>query len=254
MSDITVVEPAIYPATATTTMLATPPGTRRRALRLPTQWLGVAPFFLFAIMFLILPTAYLMVGAFQIAEGAFTLENIAALSQPSIVAAYWISIKVSFWPRPSSAPSSGSPSPSPSCAAACPTGSARRRMTFSGVASNFAGVPLAFAFLATLGRLGLVTVLLRPIGIDLYRLGFNILSFWGLTLTYLYFQIPLMVVIITPAIDGLKKEWGEAAATLGATSGNTGAWSSSRCCGRASSAPSSCSSPTPSAPSPPPMH
>ncbi|MCC6206199.1 MAG: ABC transporter permease subunit, partial [Hyphomicrobiales bacterium] len=91
-------------------------------------------------------------------------------------------------------------------------------MTFSGVASNFAGVPLAFAFLATLGRLGLVTVLLRDLfGFNLYATGFNILSFWGLTLTYLYFQIPLMVVIITPAIDGLKKEWGEAAATLGAT-------------------------------------
>jgi putative spermidine/putrescine transport system permease protein len=85
------------------------------------------------------------------------------------------------------------------------------------VASNFAGVPLAFAFLATLGRLGLVTVFLRAFGFDIYRLGFNILSFWGLTLTYMFFQIPLMIVIITPAIDGLRKEWGEAAATLGAT-------------------------------------
>ena len=91
-------------------------------------------------------------------------------------------------------------------------------LTFSGVASNFAGVPLAFAFLATLGRLGLVTVLLKTCSASTSMpLGFNILSFWGLTLTYLYFQIPLMVVIITPAIDGLKKEWGEAAATLGAT-------------------------------------
>jgi putative spermidine/putrescine transport system permease protein len=91
-------------------------------------------------------------------------------------------------------------------------------LTFSGVASNFAGVPLAFAFLATLGRLGLVTVILNTVfGLNIYAHGFNILSFWGLTLTYVYFQIPLMVVIITPAIDGLKKEWGEAAATLGAT-------------------------------------
>ena len=64
-------------------------------MRLPTQWLGVAPFFIFAVMFLILPTAYLMLGAFQNDAGEFTLENIAALSQPSIVAAYWISIKVS---------------------------------------------------------------------------------------------------------------------------------------------------------------
>jgi len=89
--------------------------------------------------------------------------------------------------------------------------------TFSGVASNFAGVPLAFAFMATLGRLGLVTVLLRQLGLDLYARGFNILTFWGLTVTYLYFQIPLMVLVVTPAIDGLKREWAEAAQTLGAS-------------------------------------
>ncbi|TIV43789.1 MAG: ABC transporter permease subunit, partial [Mesorhizobium sp.] len=91
-------------------------------------------------------------------------------------------------------------------------------LTFSGVASNFAGVPLAFSFIATLGRLGVATILLRDVfGINIYSLGFSIFSFWGLILTYLYFQIPLMIVIITPAVDGLKKEWGEAAATLGAT-------------------------------------
>ena len=56
-------------------------------MRLPTQWLGVAPFFIFAIMFLILPTLYLMLGAFQNDAGEFTLENIVALAQPSIVAA-----------------------------------------------------------------------------------------------------------------------------------------------------------------------
>jgi putative spermidine/putrescine transport system permease protein len=64
-------------------------------MRLPTHWLGVAPFFIFAIMFLILPTLYLMLGAFQNDAGEFTFENIAALAQPSIVSAYWISIKVS---------------------------------------------------------------------------------------------------------------------------------------------------------------
>jgi putative spermidine/putrescine transport system permease protein len=91
-------------------------------------------------------------------------------------------------------------------------------MTFSGVASNFAGLPLAFAFLATLGRTGLVTVLAREfLGFNLYSTGFNLLSFWGLALTYLYFQIPLMVLILTPALDGLKREWREASAILGAS-------------------------------------
>ena len=60
------------------------------------------------------------------------------------------------------------------------------------------------------------TIFLALFGVDLYRLGFNLLSFWGLTITYLYFQIPLMVLIVTPALDGLKREWREAAETLGA--------------------------------------
>ena len=193
-----------------------PPGEARR-LNLPTQWLGVAPFFLFALMFLILPTAYLVLGAFQNDQGEFTLENIYALFQPSILAAYWISIRISL----SSALLGAFVGLAIAVAivrGGLPNWVRSATMTFSGVASNFAGVPLAFAFLATLGRLGLVTVLMNTLfGVNIYAYGFNILSFWGLTLTYLYFQIPLMVVIITPAIDGLKKEWGEAAATLGAT-------------------------------------
>lgn len=193
------------------------PPSEARALRLPTQWLGVAPFFIFAIMFLILPTLYLMLGAFQNDAGEFTFENIAALAQPSIVAAYWISLKVSL----SSALIGAFAGLAIAIAivrGGLPEWIRSATLTFSGVASNFAGVPLAFAFLATLGRLGLATVLLNTVfGLNIYAHGFNILSFWGLTLTYVYFQIPLMVVIITPAIDGLKKEWGEAAATLGAT-------------------------------------
>jgi putative spermidine/putrescine transport system permease protein len=195
---------------------AAPPAAAR-GMRLPTQWLGVAPFFIFAVMFLILPTAYLMLGAFQNEQGEFTLENLAALTQPSIVAAYWISIKVSFASAILGA-LIGLAIAIAIVRGGLPAWIRSATLTFSGVASNFAGVPLAFAFLATLGRLGLVTVLLNSVfGFNIYATGFNVLSFFGLTLTYLYFQIPLMVVIITPAIDGIKKEWGEAAATLGAT-------------------------------------
>jgi putative spermidine/putrescine transport system permease protein len=89
-------------------------------------------------------------------------------------------------------------------------------MTFSGVASNFAGVPLAFAFIATLGPVGIVTVLLRDYGINLRVLGFNLLTYYGLVIVYLFFEIPLMILIITPALDGMKKEWREAASMLGA--------------------------------------
>ncbi|RRI07817.1 ABC transporter permease subunit [Mesorhizobium tamadayense] len=209
MTDLSLSDQAIAGKTA--------PPSEARALRLPTQWLGVAPFFIFAIMFLILPTFYLMLGAFQNDAGEFTLENIAALAQPSIVAAYWISIKVSLASALIGA-FAGLAIAVAIVRGGLPDWIRSATLTFSGVASNFAGVPLAFAFLATLGRIGLATMILNTLfGFNIYAHGFNILSFWGLTLTYVYFQIPLMVVIIVPAIDGLKKEWGEAAATLGAT-------------------------------------
>ncbi|MFD1985989.1 ABC transporter permease [Mesorhizobium newzealandense] len=209
MTDISMSDHAVTGKTA--------PPAEVRSMRLPTQWLGVAPFFIFAIMFLILPTLYLMLGAFQNDAGEFTFENIAALAQPSIVAAYWISIKVSLASSLIGA-FAGLAIAIAIVRGGLPEWIRSATLTFSGVASNFAGVPLAFAFIATLGRLGLATVILNTVfGLNIYAHGFNILSFWGLTLTYVYFQIPLMVVIIVPAIDGLKKEWGEAAATLGAT-------------------------------------
>ncbi|MBB4063475.1 ABC transporter permease [Gellertiella hungarica] len=182
-----------------------------------TDWVGVAPFTLFAVMFLIAPTLYLVTGAFMNAEGQPTLENIAGLFTPKILASYSISLKISL------ASAFGGALVGFFLAWAVVLGGVpswirSAIMTFSGVASNFAGVPLAFAFLATLGRTGLVTIILRDwFGFNLYATGFNLLSFFGLTLTYMYFQIPLMVLIITPALDGLKKEWREAAEMLGAS-------------------------------------
>jgi putative spermidine/putrescine transport system permease protein len=192
------------------------PATRRR-IAFPLTWLGVAPFFVFVTLFLILPTMYIVVGAFKSADGGFTLNNIAGLNTPSILASYWISIKISL------ASAIIGCAVGFAIASAVVFGGLPKRLrgpllTFSGVASNFAGVPLAFAFLATIGPVGLVTIFLRTqLGIDLRLLGFNLLSFWGLTLTYLFFQIPLMILIITPALDGLKREWREAAEILGAS-------------------------------------
>jgi putative spermidine/putrescine transport system permease protein len=183
--------------------------------RLSFEWLGVAPFILFAAMFLIAPTLYLVGAAFWGPDG-FTLANIAGLFTDQIIAAYWISIRISGTSAILGA-LIGLAIALALIRGKLPAGLRSAVMTFSGVASNFAGVPLAFAFISTLGRLGLVTILLKYIGVDLYRAGFNILSFWGLTLTYLYFQIPLMILIIAPAIDGLKREWSEAAAILGAS-------------------------------------
>ncbi|MDW8319103.1 MAG: ABC transporter permease subunit [Anaerolineae bacterium] len=189
----------------------------RPARRAAWAWLGVAPFLLFAVLFLFLPSLSLFVGSFLDRQGNFTLDNIAGLFTPSLLSAYWITIRISLFTAvvggifgfflAYAATLSG-----------LPRWVSDGITTFSGVASNFAGVPLAFAFIATLGRLGLVTVLLRQVfGFDLYEHGFNLYSFWGLSLTYLYFQFPLMVLIITPALEGLRREWREAAENLGAT-------------------------------------
>ena len=179
--------------------------------------IGVTPFFIFALMFLLLPTSFLIVGAFLDNSGAFTFDNIAQLFQPSIISAYWISIKVSLASSIIGA-IIGFFLAYAAVSGGLPKWIRPTLLTFSGVASNFAGIPLAFAFLATLGRTGLVTYLLSTYtGFNLYSTGFNLLSFWGLTITYLYFQIPLMVLILTPALDGLKREWREASAILGAS-------------------------------------
>ncbi|MDB5506778.1 MAG: acriflavin resistance protein [Devosia sp.] len=182
----------------------------------PTELLAVVPFILFAVLFLIAPTFYVVVSAFLDRAGNFTLANIAGLFSEQIRASFWISIRVSATSAILGA-ILGLLIALAILRGRLPSWIRSTVMTFSGVASNFAGIPLAFAFLATVGRLGLITVLLKFLGLDIYRGGFNLLSFWGLTLTYLYFQIPLMILIIAPAIDGLKKEWSEAASTLGAS-------------------------------------
>jgi putative spermidine/putrescine transport system permease protein len=185
--------------------------------KLPLRWLGILPFAIFAFFFLILPALYIVVGAFRTPMGGFTFQNIVDLNTASIRNAYWVSIKISTY----SALLGGIIGLA--MAAAITVGGLPRSvrnplLTFSGVASNFAGVPLAFAFIATIGPAGLITLYLKTEwGINLRMLGFNLLSTWGLIITYLFFQIPLMILIITPALDGLKREWREAAAILGAS-------------------------------------
>jgi putative spermidine/putrescine transport system permease protein len=86
----------------------------------------------------------------------------------------------------------------------------------SDVTTNFGGAPLAFAFIVILGSTGIITLLLKQVGIGLYP-NFRIYSISGLTIAYLYFQLPLMILLIIPSLHGLRREWHEAALNLGAT-------------------------------------
>jgi putative spermidine/putrescine transport system permease protein len=179
-------------------------------------WLGVVPFFLFALLFMIIPALFFIVGSFQDAQNNWTLKNIIDLFQPSILNSYILSIQVS------AVTAIGGGLFGFLLAYAAVLGGLPKwvrsaLLTFSGVASNFSGVPLAFAFVSTMGRTGFITALLNNLfGINLYQMGFNLYSFMGLALTYMYFQFPLMVLVMAPALDGLKREWREASEILGA--------------------------------------
>jgi putative spermidine/putrescine transport system permease protein len=179
-------------------------------------WLGLVPFFLFSTAFLFLPITFLVAGSFVTTDGRVSLDNYAGLSTGVIPGAFAASIEVSLvtavigglfglllaWAV---------------ILGGLPRVLRTAIMTFSGVASNFAGVPLALAFTFTLGQLAFLTVFLRNLGLDPYDYGFRLTSKLGVELVYLYFQFPLMVLIIAPALDGLRREWREAAENMGAT-------------------------------------
>lgn len=192
------------------------PGHRPASRRFSWNWLGVVPFFAFALAFLFLPVSFLVVGSFQ-AGGQWTVANYLGLGDEYIQTAYRNSIVIS------AITAIGGGVLGFLVAAALVLGRLPRALTagmltFSGVASNFAGVPLALAFVFTIGNNGLLTVLLRnTFGIRITDAGFSIYSILGIAIVYMYFQLPLMILIIVPAIEGLRKDWREAAFNLGAT-------------------------------------
>jgi putative spermidine/putrescine transport system permease protein len=182
-------------------------------------WVGIMPFFLFALMFLIYPSSTIFLRSFQDSSTReFTFANFIRLfSSPYLLQSYWISIKISL------VTSIGGGIFGFLLAYSAIRGGLPRfmrssLMTFCGVASNFAGVPLAFAFIALLSPTGLLIGWLRSLGYNPYFHGFTLYTFWGLSIVYMYFQFPLMVLVIAPAIDGLRREWLEASQNLGATS------------------------------------
>ncbi len=202
-------------AAATTTGEPGTPTARRASRGIGLAWLGLLPFFLFAFAFLFLPVAYLVVGSFLTSDGAVSLQNYADLSTGIIPGAFATSIEISL------VTAIGGGIFGFLLAAAVILGGLPHflrtaLMTFSGVASNFAGVPLALAFIFTLGTLGFVTVLLRDIGIDTATRA-SLTTKLGLEIVYMYFQFPLMILIIAPALDGLRREWREAAENAGAS-------------------------------------
>jgi putative spermidine/putrescine transport system permease protein len=186
-------------------------GRRRPSL----AWVATLPFFAYAAAFLFVPAGSVLVGAFQDKANQATFSNIRLLFDHPYIDAYKTSIEVSLV----TALLGGVFGLLVAYAAireGTPQWIRSGLTTFSGVAANFGGIPLAFAFIATIGPLGVLTVWLRNAGWDPTLHGLQLFSKSGVEIAYMYFQLPLMILVIAPAVDGLRKEWREAAANLGA--------------------------------------
>ncbi|MEV6590018.1 ABC transporter permease [Streptomyces acidicola] len=190
---------------------AASPKRRRRA----PGWLAVVPLLAFTAIAFGIPALAMLDGAFTVKDPAtgatsYTAENLTTSLQGAYLTALLGSVKLSAVSAVIAA-ALGLP-----LAQAVVTSRSRALreavLTASGVLANFGGVPLAFAFVATLGNAGVLT---RHLGLT--DKGWDLYSFWGLVLVYLYFLIPLMVLTITPALEGLRSQWREAAQNNGAT-------------------------------------
>jgi putative spermidine/putrescine transport system permease protein len=195
-----------------------PPKTRSSRSRSLWAWAGVLPFFIFSFLFIGLPAAFLVVGSLVVEPGGtIGLDNYEGLTGACCAVAFRNSIQLSLITAIIGA-LFGLLLAAAVILGGLPSFLRSSLMTFSGVASNFAGIPLALAFVFTLGNLGLVTKLIQStFGFRIQDTGFSLYSMAGLVIVYLYFQFPLMVLVIAPAIEGLRKEWREAAENLGAS-------------------------------------
>ena len=176
--------------------------------------LGVVPFFTYTTIFLLVPTFIVVVGAFLDGKSRPTLGNLAALGQPQIVSAFMNSVLLSAVTAVLGAVFGALLAYAVSTARE--GGPLRRMMTsLCGVLAQFGGVTLAFAFMATVGAQGFLTPWLKNIGINLAGSTWLYEPDKGLMLVYTYFQIPLMLIVFLPAVEGLRPQWREAAESLG---------------------------------------
>jgi len=181
-----------------------------------THWLPLLPFLLICFAVMVLPVINMLRGSFLNEEGQLTLDNYAQMGAPLYLQSFQNSIILS-----ASTAFLGTVIGTSLGYFIYNVRNERIReliVTLCDVTSNFAGAPLAFAFMVILGSSGVITLALeRYLGLQIYPT-FSIYSFWGLVLAYTYFQLPLMILLVIPAIAGLRPEWREASSSLG---GNT---------------------------------
>ena len=172
--------------------------------------LCLLPFAVFFIIFQIAPLAWVAINSVQ-SETGWGLENFSKVfASKFYLQALQRSLEISFWSS-----LFGIVIATLGAYSLRQVDSRLRDFVsaFANMTSNFAGVPLAFAFIILLGFNGALTLLLKQIGL---LEDFSIYSKSGLILVYTYFQIPLGVLLLYPAFDALREDWRESAALLGA--------------------------------------
>ena len=185
---------------------------RRGPRRGRSAWLGLAPFLLFALAFELLPILVLVRSSLA-TDAGFGLGNFGRALTPTMLSAFANSLQLSLVTAAAGVGLGGIVA-----YAIVTTRSVMVQHALTALAdvtANFGGAPLAFAFIITLGSTGFVTLLLQAIGIDLDP-SFRIYSVAGLAIAYVYFQLPLLILLVIPALLGLQREWREAAISLGA--------------------------------------
>ncbi len=187
------------------------------SLRYSLRWLGVVPFGVYMGLGLAAPTVAIAIGAFQNTNtGAWTLDNIKVATGGDYLPGLRNSVLLSI----ASAVVPGIFGLLIAYAIhTAKRGKLLRQIviTASGVFANFGGVPLAFLFIATLSTTGVVTGWIKDLsGIAIWNHGFTLYDPLGIFVVYMYFQIPLMVLVILPALEGLRPAWREAAHNMGA--------------------------------------
>jgi putative spermidine/putrescine transport system permease protein len=188
----------------------------RRVLRKTGPSLAVAPFLIYSFFGLGIPALGVLYYAFQKDNGGWTLHNIHLVTHGVFLVGFENSIKLGLL----SSIIPGVLGVFLAYAIQTSRSNLLRRLTAtaSGVLANFGGINLTFMFIATLGSTGVLTYWLNDLGINLSNIGFNLFTFSGVLVVYMYFQLPLMVLVITPALGGLRASWREAAENMGATS------------------------------------
>ena len=170
--------------------------------RVGKTWAPVVPFTAWIVLFLGIPAAAVIIGAFQKPGGGFTMANVKIATEGVYITGFENSFKMAL--LTAIVPAIAGTLLAYAIHVSRGTFLRRVCVTVSGVFANFGGVPLAFMFIATLGLTGIGTQWLNDLSINLYSHGFTLYSFEGVALVYMYFQIPLMVLVTLPALEGLR--------------------------------------------------